>query len=212
MLAVKCEQHYEDLIQAFLDGEATKEEKMQLDAHLSHCPSCRQHFHELKKVIAFVQSSSHIEAPVGFTDGVMAKLPERKQVSKWKQWTRKHPLLVAAAIFFLLMSASISSLWGGGDEQVVVTGSGQVVIDQETGRVIVPAGEVIEGDLVVRNGTLHVEGEIRGDVLLVNSEPYYASAGHVSGEIDEVNQVLEWVWYYVKGFFKEVVTFVEQDK
>ncbi|TWI54124.1 anti-sigma factor family protein [Halalkalibacter nanhaiisediminis] len=206
---MKCEQHYEELIQAFLDGEATEGEKEQLDAHLAHCPSCRQHFHELKKVIAFVQSSSHIEAPAGFTEGVMAKLPERKQASKWKQWTRQHPILIAAAIFILLMSASISSLWDNGDEQVVVTGSGQIVIDQETGKVLVPEGEVIEGDLIVRNGSLQVDGEVRGNVLLVNSEPYLASAGHVSGDIDEVNQVLEWVWYHIKGFFKDVVTIVE---
>ncbi|MCM3763105.1 anti-sigma-W factor RsiW [Alkalihalobacillus oceani] len=206
---MKCEQHYEELIQAFLDGEATQEEKEQLDAHLAQCPSCRQRFNELKKVIAFVQSSSHIEAPSGFTEGVMARLPERKSTSKWKQWTRSHPLLVSAAVFFLLMSISISSLWQGNDEQVVVTGPGHVIIDQEKGKVIVPKGEVIEGDLVVRNGTLEIEGEVQGNVLLVNGDAYYASAGHVSGEIEEVNQALEWVWYHIKGFFKEVVAIVK---
>lgn len=207
---MKCEQRYEELIQAFIDGEASEEEKKQLDVHLANCPSCRQHFDELKKVIAFVQSSSHIEAPTGFAERVMGRLPERKQASKWKQWTKKHPILIAVAVFFLLMSASIASLWSTEDEQVVVTGSGQVVIDQESGKVIVPEGEIIEGDLVVRNGSLQIEGEIRGNVLLVNSEPYYASAGHVSGDIDEVNQVLEWVWYHVKGFFKEVVAIGEE--
>jgi anti-sigma factor RsiW len=207
---MKCKDYYEDLMQLVLDGEATEEEKKVLDNHIKECDSCRQHLQELKKVIAFVQSSSHIEAPAGFTESVMAKLPERKPVSKWKQWSRRHPILVSAAIFFLMMIASVSSLWNNGEEQVMVTGSGHVQIDQESGRVIVPAGEVIIGDVVVRNGQLQVDGEIQGDVLLVNSEAYYASVGHVSGEIHEVNQALDWVWYHLKGFLKEVMSITDQ--
>ncbi|MDT8862772.1 anti-sigma factor [Alkalihalobacillus sp. MEB130] len=203
---MKCEQHYEDLIQKVVDCEATEEEKKQLDAHLTTCASCKQHLHELKKVIAFVQSSSHIEAPAGFTEGVMAKLPERKRVSNWKQWTRKHPILVSAAVFFLLMFASLASVWNAGNEQVAVTGSGNIQIDQASGKVIVPEGEVIQGDLVVRNGLLQVDGEVQGNVLLVNSEAYYASVGHVSGEVQELNQALEWVWYNIKSFVKDVVS------
>lgn len=208
-MKMKCEHYYEELIQNVLDGEATEEEKKIFDHHIRECASCKQHLHELKKVIAFVQSSSHIEAPLGFTETVMAKLPERKQMSKWKQWTRKHPLLVSAAVFFLLMIASISSLWNSGEEQVVVSGSGHVKIDQESGRIIVPEGEVIVGDLVVRNGHLQVDGEIQGNLLLVNSEAYYASVGQVSGEINEVNQALEWFWYHLKNFIKELISITE---
>jgi anti-sigma factor RsiW len=208
---MKCEQQYEELIQKVVDGEATLEEKKQLDDHLTTCPSCKQHLHELKKAIAFVQSSSHIEAPAGFTENIMAKLPERKPVSKWKQWSRKHPLLISAAVFFFLMLASVYSLWNSNDEQVVVTGSGQVEIDQESGKVIVPEGAVIKGDLVVRNGQLQIDGEVQGNVLLVNSESYYASVGHVSGEIHELDQVLDWVWYHTKHFFKEVISIADKE-
>ncbi|ARK28563.1 anti-sigma factor family protein [Halalkalibacter krulwichiae] len=207
---MKCNEYYEELIQKVVDEEATIEEKKLLDQHLKGCECCKQHMHELKKVIAFVQSSSHIEAPIGFTDSVMGRLPERKQVSKWKQWTRKHPILVSAAVFFILMVTSISSLWNSGEEQVVVSGSGHVQIDQESGRVIVPEGEVIKGDIVVRNGQLQVDGEIQGNVLLVNSEAYYASIGHVSGEIHEIDQALEWTWYHIKQFLKQVIPVAEQ--
>ncbi|WP_227940202.1 anti-sigma factor family protein [Alkalihalobacillus deserti] len=209
---MKCKQYYEDLIQNVLDGDATEEEKKILDQHLKECAFCRQHLHELKKVIAFVQSSSHIEAPLDFTETVMANLPERKQVSKWKQWTRKHPLLISAAVFFLLMITSISSLWNSGEEQVVVSGSGHVQIDQDSGRVVVPEGEVIRGDIVVRNGQLQVDGEIEGNVLLVNSKAYYASVGQVSGEISEVNQALDWVWYHLKSFAKEVMSITDHQR
>ncbi|GAE37127.1 anti-sigma factor family protein [Halalkalibacter akibai] len=208
---MRCGEYFEELIQKVLDEEATEAEKKAMDFHIKSCESCRNHLQELKKVIAFVQSSSHIQAPEGFTENVMAKLPERKQVSKWKHWTRSHPLLVSAAIFFIMMLASVSTLWNSGEEQVVVTSSGHVQIEQESGMVVVPEGEVIKGDVIVRNGKLQVDGEIHGNVLLVNSEAYYASVGHISGEVHEVNQALDWVWYHLKSFFKEVMSITERE-
>ncbi|GAF15613.1 hypothetical protein JCM19046_4 [Bacillus sp. JCM 19046] len=173
--------------------------------------------HELKKSIAFIQSSSHIEAPANFTAGVMANLPKTKKRSKVKTFLRKHPILVAAAIFLMMMSTAVFSTWSQSSDGIVVSGNGPFVINKETGVVLVPEGEVIEGDLMVRNGTLELEGEVRGDVLLLNSsfgpESLYASPNQVTGEIEVVDQALSWVWYNVKGFFSDVVTvFNEEDE
>ncbi|KGA95787.1 anti-sigma W factor [Alkalihalobacillus alcalophilus ATCC 27647 = CGMCC 1.3604] len=203
---MQCERKYNELIDKYFDGEATSEEKLELYRHTEKCEICREHVNQLRKAIAFVQSASHIEAPEDFTNKVMAKLPKKKTTSKWKGHLRKHPLLTAAAIFFLLMTASITSMWFENQEGISVSGPGNVIVDHETGQVIVPEGEIIHGDLTVKNGNLIVEGEVRGNVLLVNSEPYLASAGHVSGEISEVNKALEWVWYHIKTFFTEVVS------
>ncbi|WP_338012136.1 anti-sigma-W factor RsiW [Alkalihalophilus marmarensis] len=213
---MKCEQSYEQLIHKYLDGEATSTERQTLEKHLNECSHCKMHVRELKKAIAFVQSASHIEAPKDFTANVMANLPQKKTTSKtkstWKRWMKNHPILVAAAVFILLMSTSVSTLWqGNNNDQISFTGSGNVQIDHESGRVIVPEGEVIDGDLVVRNGELVVEGEVRGNILLVNSQPYLASAGSVSGEIDEVDQVLDWIWYHTKTFFNEVLSIIQRD-
>jgi anti-sigma factor RsiW len=211
---MKCEKSYEHLIHKYLDGDTSSEERKRLEAHLNECPHCLGHVRELKKAIAFVQSASHIEAPANFTNQVMANLPQKKSTSKtkskWKRWMKKHPILVAAAVFLLLMSTSVSTLWQS-NQQVTFSGSGNVQIDQSSGRVVVPEGEVVEGDLVVRNGELVVEGEVRGNILLVNSEPYFASAGHVSGEVEEVNQVLDWIWYHTKNFFSEVIAVLDSD-
>ncbi|MCM2677897.1 anti-sigma factor family protein [Alkalicoccobacillus plakortidis] len=209
---MSCESHVQGLIHKYLDGDATEAEKKELYLHVETCEECDLHLRELKKVIAFTQSASHIEAPANFTDQVMAKLPAKKQSFKWKSHIKKHPILVAAAIFFLLMSASFFTSWSGNSEKVTVSGSGNIQINKETGVVTIPEGETIEGDLTVRNGQLVVEGNIRGDVLLVNSKPYYASTGEVAGEIEEVNQALEWVWYNTKHFFSEVVSVFDKDE
>ncbi|GAF65209.1 putative transcriptional regulator [Bacillus sp. TS-2] len=209
---MKCEPKYNELIDKYFDGEATSQEKLELYKHIEDCQDCREHVNELRKAIAFIQSASHIEAPGDFTDKVMARLPERKMSSKWRGWLRKHPIVAAASVFFLLMSASVLSIWFDSQDDLYVSGPGNVIVDNENRTVIVPEGEVIKGDLTVRNATFINEGEVLGNVLLVNSEPYYASAGRVSGEINEVNQALEWVWYHMKQFFTEVVSFTSEER
>ena len=47
----------------YLDEELSQEDEKELKAHLKDCEACRTHFHELKRTIAFVQSTSHISAP-----------------------------------------------------------------------------------------------------------------------------------------------------
>ncbi|TSB47840.1 anti-sigma factor family protein [Alkalicoccobacillus porphyridii] len=209
---MSCESHVQGLIHKYLDGDATESEKKELYLHVETCEECGLHLRELKKVIAFTQSASHIEAPANFTNQLMMNLPPKKQSSRWKNHLRKHPILVAAAIFMLLMSTSIFSAWSGNSDKVSVSGSGNIQINKEEGIVTIPEGETIHGDLVVRNGELNVEGNVEGNVLLVNSKPYYASTGEIAGEIEEVNQALEWVWYNTKNFFAEVVSVFDSEE
>ena len=65
-------------------------------------------------------------------------------------------------------------------------------------RLLVPEGEVVKGDVTVRNGKLIIEGEVDGNVTVINGERYMASAGKVTGEIEEINEVFEWIWYHIK--------------
>ncbi|MBU8908805.1 anti-sigma factor family protein [Desertibacillus haloalkaliphilus] len=209
---MSCKKQYHELIHKYLDEEMSEQESKQLIDHLQQCNSCNQHYQELKKSIAFVQSSSHIEAPIGFTEQVMKQLPNQKKSTNWKVWVKKHPFLVAVSVFLLLISTSVFSLWSDPHGELVVTGAANVQIDQDGSTVIVPEDEVIEGDLVIRNGRLEVEGEVKGNIVLINSEQYLASAGTVSGEIEEIDQMLEWVWYHTKSFFTEVITVFERDR
>ena len=51
---------------------------------------------------------------------------------------------------------------------------------------------------MVRNGKLKIEGEVDGNVTVINGEQYMASAGKVTGDIEEINEVFEWIWYHIK--------------
>ncbi|MCC3359364.1 anti-sigma factor family protein [Bacillus sp. REN16] len=184
-----------ELMHNYLDEDISEEEEKLLREHLNACESCQQHFHELKKSIALVQSTSHISAPSDFTLKIMKNLPKEKRTASFRRWFREHPMLTAASLFLLLMAGSLFSVWSESD-QFSVSKQPNLIVENNT--VIVPEGETVKGDVVVKNGKLVIEGDVDGNVTVINGENYMAAAGNVSGEIKEVNQMFEWLWYHIK--------------
>ncbi|WP_099363806.1 anti-sigma factor family protein [Fredinandcohnia onubensis] len=189
------EKHMVTLMHNYLDEDISEEEEKLLREHLHACESCNQHFHELKKTIALVQSTSHISAPDDFTLKVMQNLPKEKRTVSFRRWFREHPMLSAAALFLVLMAGSLFSVWNE-SEQFSVSKQPNLIVENNT--VIVPEGETVKGDVVVKNGKLVIEGDVDGNVTVINGENYMASAGNVTGEVKVVNQMFEWLWYHIK--------------
>jgi anti-sigma factor RsiW len=204
---MKCDTKYIEYMHDYLDEDLSSEHEKVLRDHLLHCSECQQHFHELKKAIALVQSTSHIQAPSDFTAKVMAQLPDEKKMVRVKRWMRIHPLVTAAALFFILMLGSFVSMWGE-DQDLAVSKQPNIRVEGDT--VIVPEGEIVEGDLIVRNGDLKIEGEVNGNVTVINGKQYLASAGNVTGEIEEIDQLFEWILYHLKKGVKETTEFFRQ--
>ena len=206
----KCPEHFVHYMHEYLDGDISGEHEQELKTHLASCPSCQQHMHELSKVAAFVQSASHISAPRGFVEGVTARLPKETSKVGMKRLFHSHPLLTAAALFMILMSASLFSSFNE-DQHFSFTKQPNLVVEGE--KVIVPAGEIVKGDLVVKNGDLQIDGEVDGNVTVINGQ-YMASTANVTGEIEEINQVFDWLWYKIKASAKDVASFVngKEDK
>ena len=83
---------YELLISAFLDGELSGEERVELADHLTACPACQQYFDDL---VAMHDAFDREEVPVpdGFAQGVMDRVRETPQNGKvirfphWQRWT-----------------------------------------------------------------------------------------------------------------------------
>jgi anti-sigma factor RsiW len=105
------------------------------------------------------------------------------------------------------MMGSVFSTWNQ-EREFSVSKQKNLVVKNNT--VIVPKGETVKGDVIVRNGTLEIEGEIQGDVTVINGEQYLASAGHVTGQIEEVNEVFDWIWYHIKKTTQDVVQIFDQ--
>lgn len=201
---MSCSLKFDQLLHKYIDHDLTltSEEETFVKEHLTSCRSCYEHFHELDKAIALVQSISHCEAPTGFTEAVMKKLPKEKRVVTWRRWIKGHPFAAAVSLFLLLMMASIFSAWSG-EQHFSVTKQSNLIV--ENSKVIVPQGETIKGDVIVENGNVIIEGTVEGNVTVINGESYMAAAGQVTGEIKVVDEIFEWVWYHIKSTVKAVM-------
>lgn len=199
---MKCNDEIVDLMHEYLDEEIDPKNEMILREHLKGCKECETLFNEYKKTIAVVKGTSRMQAPPDFTAKVMASLPKEKKKVGMQRWLRNHPLIAAASLFLLLMTGSVFSTWNQ-EREFSVSKQDNLVVQNDT--VIVPEGEVVKGDVIVRNGKLKIEGEVQGNVTVINGEQYLASAGHVTGQIEEVNAVFDWIWYHMKKTAFDVI-------
>ena len=211
---MKCPDHVIEYMHEFLDDEISTEHEQMLREHLHSCSDCQDYFRELNKVLALVQSTSHIQAPDDFTAKVMGRLPKETKKTEIQRWFRGHPFLTAASLFLALMTGSIFTTWNQ-EHQFSVSKQPNLQVANDT--VIVPEGEVVKGDVVVRNGKLKIEGEVQGNVTVINGEvingeKYLASAGNVTGEITEVNEIFEWIWYHIKKTAKNTANLFENEE
>lgn len=197
-----CPENIIQYMDDYLDGDINAADEAVLKAHIESCTPCRKHYHELTKTIAFVQSASHIQAPADFVQKTMQRLPKENQRGGVQRWFRRNPILSAAALFCILMSAALFTNFND-DQQFAFTKQENLVVEGET--VVVPAGEVVTGDITVRNGDIRVEGELHGDVTIVNGQ-YMASSGVITGEIEEIDRAFEWLWYTIKSGVKDAAS------
>lgn len=196
---------HEDIIEYmhdYLDEDIDPDNKEVLWHHLQTCADCRDYFHELEKAVALVQNASRIKAPGNFTDKVMAQLPKEKKQVGAKYWFKQHPFLTAASLFILLMTGSVLASFHE-NQHFSVSKHPHLIVKGET--VIVPEGETIKGDVVVQNGDLFIKGQVDGNVTVINGQQYMAAAGKVTGDIEEIDQAFEWLWYKIKDTGKSIL-------
>ncbi|MFJ8063646.1 zf-HC2 domain-containing protein [Psychrobacillus sp. NPDC096426] len=204
-----CPERIVHYMHEYLDGEISREHELELKSHLQSCVGCQAHMHELSDVVAFVKGAAHVEAPTNFSQAVMARLPKEKSHAGVSRWLRRHPILTAAALFLLFMSSALFSNFNE-QQQFSFTKQENVVVEGET--VIIPEGQVVKGDLVVRNGDVRIDGELDGNLTIINGSKYMASTAVITGKTEEINEVFDWLWFHIKGGAKEVVLFFEKEE
>lgn len=203
----RCPEHIVEQMHNYLDGDITIEEEANLREHLSSCEECREHMNELKETVFLFSQLEPVAPSANFTANVMAQLPKQKRKLHIGKFLRKYPMLTAAAMFLVLMSVTLFSSYGN-DQQLSYTKQPNLVVDGNT--VIVPAGTVVDGNLVVKNGDLRIEGEVQGDVTVIKGTKYMASTAVITGEVEEIDQAFDWLWYKIKTTVQNVFSSSEQ--
>lgn len=193
-----CSEDFHEKMHKYLDGDMTHQEEIKLLEHIKKCASCEQYFSILREGVAFLENAEVLEAPEDFTKKVMNSLPNNNQ-NKFGYWVRKYPSVLAAAIFILLMGSALTT-YVIEPNQLSYTKNNQLKVANNT--VIVPKGAIINEDITVENGDLKIEGKVNGNVTIINGKEYLASVGEVTGEIKEVNEFFNWIWYRIKSIFE----------
>lgn len=188
------------LIHEYLDGDLMNDQSIRLKQHMKSCEACTARFRSYEQTEALVRVLDRPETPVDFTASIMAALPPARSNRRWSRWLRSHPAAATAAAFLIIMLSSFMSLWNQGT-QLVVRGDNLDGIIVEDGRVIVPSSTTMDGDLIVENGMVQVEGDVRGDLVVIDGSVAMASTAHISGKITKVDQALDWIWFKVSELF-----------
>ncbi len=106
---------------------------------------------------------------------------------------------MAAALFFSLMSSATLGLWNESTETMTYTKVPGIVVTSN--EVVVPQGVTVERDITVQGGDLRIEGTVNGNATAVHGRAYLASAGEVTGELEQIDRMFEWMWYSFKQIF-----------
>lgn len=182
------------LMHEYLDGDLTGAEAAKLKEHFLACRGCREMFEQFEKTEALVRSLTPAPVPDDLTAKIMSGIPTPRRRSVWLRWVRRHPAVSVAVVFFAVMLGSFASLWNQ-DAELVVKGSDldQVQIHGDT--VTVPKGRTVHGNLMVQRGKVQVDGEVTGNLTVIDGSVNMASTAHIAGQIKRVDQTLDYVWY-----------------
>lgn len=190
------------LIHEYLDGDLQGSTAVRLNDHLHACSDCRLLMKQLEQTDAFIRSMPSGKLPEGLKERVMDAVPISVQKRSWLQWIKRHPAVSVATLFILVMLGSYVTLWNQ-DTDMVVKGKDleDIVIQGHT--VIVPAGYTVKGDLFVENGKIEVDGQVDGNLTVVDGNLSLASTAYISGEVTSINRALDWIWYRMSQLFSD---------
>lgn len=187
------------LMHEYLDGDLNGSAALQLKEHLLQCPECHGLFKELERTDAMVRSLAATAVPDQLSEQIMVSLPPVKRRNAWSQWVRRHPAVSVAAVFLAVMFGSFMSMWNQDNVLMVKSDDLQKLVFQGD-TVIVPKGQTVEGNLTVQSGKLKVEGDVKGNLVVIDGTLNLASTAHISGQVTQVNEAMSWIWYKINAF------------
>ena len=189
----------------YLDEEMTVEERQEFEAHVAACSACRDQLQMLGAGVNLLINAEWVKAPPGFTESLMAQL---KQVDpprrNWRVPVMKYTGIAAALLLVLGTGMMMAT-----PDQFALQATDRSGLIVQNGKVIVPEGTQYDGDLLIQNGDVEVRGKVNGNVTAYNGKVLRMAGADISGETEEVDEVMEKLVYYGKRLWNDVTTWAQ---
>jgi hypothetical protein len=200
----------EDRLIAFVLEDADPGTRVEVDAHLAACESCRNDAAEVRRVLRAAASDGVPERTEDYGAEVWARLEPRLPVAAPRRmgWADVRPWLAAAAVALLAVAAFVAGRWSGPPRHSV-RGSAAVVASSDPRAIRERVVLAAVGDHVERaeralvelahttsNGTVDIAPEQAWARQLLDANRLYrqslrdASAPAVAGLLDDLEPIL----------------------
>ncbi len=189
-----------EMMHHHLDGDLSEERMAQLQVHLSACVDCRERFEQLHKTLACIQYFPEMEGSSDFCQRVMQHLPKVKPLKRLVSWLKRYPGRSLASVCGVCVIGALVMSWDVEKKLVVkIPDEDQIVING--GNVHVPEQAVIHGDMYVANGVIQLDGDVEGDLIVMNGDYSMTPNASVSGEVHQISYSYErWLLQMRKWF------------
>lgn len=104
---------YRELISAFVDGEATREENARLRQHLASCPECRATLDAYRKIGGSIRALPSLHAPYHLTESIFAQTVDAEPRRLFLITSRLGYSLAAVASVLLIFVVAAYLIIGG---------------------------------------------------------------------------------------------------
>ncbi|MGB8954011.1 MAG: zf-HC2 domain-containing protein [Tumebacillaceae bacterium] len=203
-MAVYCQER-EEQMHRYLDEEMSVEERQEFETHVAACSACRDQLQMLGTGVNLLIRAEWVKAPPNFTEKLMAQLkqidPPRRN---WRVPVMKYAGIAAALLLVLGTGMMMAT-----PDQFALQATDRSGLIVQNGKVIVPEGTQYDGDLLIQNGDVEVRGIVNGNVTAYNGRVLRMAGADISGETQEVDEVMEKMVYYGKRLWNDVTTWAQ---
>jgi hypothetical protein len=201
-LSMDCKKAF-SLIHEYLDDDLSIQSAHELEIHLQNCPACKLHYQDLKRTELFMRSITVKPMSQLTKQRILNAIPIRQNRAHWITRFRNYLGISAAVLFFILLTSTLFMMRNQNQEFMIRSNELDKVMIQGN-KVLVPKGKVIDGNIMLEHGDIEIEGEVNGNITVIDGKIQLASTAHISGHIEEIDGIMHWVKYKIMRFFNEV--------
>lgn len=154
-----CREH-EKRFEKYFDREISALEYKALRSHLGRCSRCREAFLDHLLTMDFLSAMPSEEPSEQLAARIMSNIPAAKRTVEWRRWATG----IAACVLLALSLTVVDRMTSRNDVEATLSSvGGKIPFSSDNGRVILPRGTVLKGDMVVK-GDLIIIGKVYGKV------------------------------------------------